>query len=77
MQPPDDGSQEVESRVLNVLAPLNEALADLARRGVKVRLAPWGGVYEAHIYTGQGVVVLRPEPNDGQPEPANDPQPRS
>ncbi len=77
MPPSDIGSEEVEGRVLNVLAPLNEALADLARRGVKVRLAPWGGVYEAHIYTGQGVVVLRPQPDDGLPKPANDPQPGS
>ena len=72
MQSPNLSPDEVEGRVLSVLAPLNEALADLARRGVKVRLAPWGGVYEAHIYTGQSVVVLRPKRNDAPPEAAND-----
>jgi hypothetical protein len=50
-----------EAAVLTALRSLNETLDELAGDGWIARLYPRGHLYEAHLVTDKGVVVLRPD----------------
>jgi hypothetical protein len=53
--------EQAEAAVLTALRTLNETLDELAGDGWTARLYPRGHMYEAHLVTQKGVVVLRPE----------------
>jgi hypothetical protein len=59
---------EAEAALTGALSELNETLAYLAENGFAATLHPCAAVFEAHLTTAAGIVVIRP-----RPKPANEP----